>query len=65
MVDQVGRLLVLIEVVGQVVQAFGHGDCGNAFEQAVDHRLFAQDQRDVIAEDLHRGLELDAAGVPC
>ena len=43
MINEVGRLLVLVEVGGQVIQALGHGHCGNSFEEAVDHRLLAQD----------------------
>ena len=58
MIDEVRSLLVLIEVSGQVIEVFGHRHGGNPLEQAVDQWLFAQDQRNMIAEDLHRCLEL-------
>ena len=43
---------------GQLVQALGHGNCGDLFQQGVDQRLFAQDQRDVVAENVHRQVEV-------
>ena len=63
LVDQVGGLLILVEMGGQVVQALGHGNRGDAFQQGVDQRLFAQDQRDVVAENVHRQMEVGRQAV--
>ncbi|MNP35022.1 hypothetical protein D3C76_1283350 [compost metagenome] len=59
LVDQGGGTLVAIEHQRDVVQAFGHRHCLDLFKQLVDLGLLAQDQGNVVAEDIDGGVELD------
>ncbi|MNS51916.1 hypothetical protein D3C72_846150 [compost metagenome] len=56
-VDLIGALLIAIEHGGDVVEAVGHGDVFDAFEQLIDHRLLARNQRNMAAHDSDRGLK--------
>ncbi|MCY1426572.1 hypothetical protein D9M71_423950 [compost metagenome] len=56
-VDPFNLLLIPVQEAGDRIQAFGNRDRLDLFEQAVDDRLLAQDQRHVITQQIEGRVE--------